>query len=367
MSVFLWKNLNPLSDEHFAKVAAELQPLFTQAVETVKVNQTYLKDETPDHEKPFMYWRQRYNKSPIPEDQNLNIRMMMVNLNSNETDLKRFFAQWNQIMILLVPESDNEEMSLEATYCLNKMFRAAKRFDDYKELIQYIPNDAPHYDDIFEELLNNQTKVNQWVPLFLLSNTTKTNEALKERLILQRYNGVSYAKIWDEFKFVIGSARKRLSKHKKDPAIQMEMVERIDKMVVLKTYLINCLHSLNLEELLNFNPKISMDSELEELLIETIVDAARYSALDDFVLVITYQKNCTKGWKNILLEPIYDNIIARNLTQEQLESLLILIKGKSNLEVLYKRLKHDFDNRSNIILRFFNMIFQLFKPRVKDK
>ncbi|MCJ8344753.1 hypothetical protein MJH12_04380 [bacterium] len=363
MSVFLWRNINPLSDEHFAKISEDLAPIFEKSVEMVKLTQTYIRGEEPDHEKPFMFWRQRYNKSPIPEDQIHNIRMMMVSLKQNETEFKRFFTQWNQIMILLVPESDEEEISPEATYCLNKMYKAAKRFDEYKELIQYIPADAPHYKEIFDELLENQTKVTQWTPLFLLSQNDHTNEALKERLILQRYNGVSYAKIWDEFKFIITSARKKLQKHKKDQAIQMEMVERIDKMVILKTYLINCLQNLTLEELLSFNPKISMDEELEELLTETIIDSARYSVLDEFVLVICYQKNCSKGWKHILLDPIYDNIDARNLSQEQLEGLLMLIKGKAHLEVLYKRLKHDFDNRSNILLRFFNMIFQFFRPK----
>ncbi|PCJ17687.1 MAG: hypothetical protein COB02_12780 [Candidatus Cloacimonadota bacterium] len=362
MSAFLWRNLNPLSDEHFDKISLELEILFEQSIEKVKLNQTYIRGEDPDHEKPFMFWRQRYNKSPIPQDQIQNIRMMMLSLKNNETEFKKFFTQWNQIMILLVPETDDEEMSLEAAYCLNKMYRGAKRFDEYKELIQYIPNGEPYYNEVFERLLDSQTKVTEWTPLFLLSNTQHTNEAVRERLTLQRYNGVSYAKIWDELKFIIASAKKKLQKHKRDAQIQADMVERIDKMVMLKTYLIKCLQSLNLEELFTFNPKISMDNELEELLNETIIDAARYSSLEDFTLVICYQKNCSKGWKNLLLEPIYENIIARNMSQEKLESLLILMKDKAYLETLYKKLNYHFKNRNNLILRIFSMIFQLFRP-----
>lgn len=334
MSLFFSGESDVLSDEYYASLTTTMSQRMTNALAEVKANQAYSKDGDEDSGQPYIFWKSKFLKAVTIKDKIVPLHMMMYKISEMESPDKLCFEQWAQILDESRKVTGGSDMSDEELYCLNKLYRASRKFDHCKLLLSYLPVESTHYDSVYEKLFSYQKKSSDWVNIMLLSNKSESDLLVKEQVISKKYKGQTFCNLWDEIKITLKKSRELLLKSSKESTVVDALQMRITKMKVLKSFLLEGLEQLVLTDLLDFTPKVGMDKELEDKIVEKVRQSI-YKSKDELMSIISlYDKYCNKGWKNLLLKPVFYNIRNRGLSKKELESIVSSLKKKENLSEL---------------------------------
>ncbi|MCO4781710.1 MAG: hypothetical protein KC646_05250 [Candidatus Cloacimonetes bacterium] len=331
MGLFSQGDVDVLSDDFFNSLTATVTQSIGAALAEVKASQAYSKDGDEDSDQPYIFWKNKFLKAVTMKDKLVHQHMMMNKISEMETSDNLCFDQWAQILDESRKVTGMSEMTDEELFCLNKLYRASRKFDHCKLLLSYIPPESPHYDLVYTKLFSYQKKSSDWVSIMLLSNKSESDLLVKEQILAKKYKGQTFCNLWDEIKITLKKAREVLMKSSKEPAIVDSLQMRITKMKVLKSFLVEGLELLSLTDLLDFTPKVGMDNELEDKIVEKVRQAIYKSNQEIMSIITLYDKYCNKGWKNLLLKPVFYNIRNRGLSKKELESIVKSLKKKENL------------------------------------
>lgn len=360
MSLFSSGESDVLADEYYHSLTTSITQSLANALAEVKASQAYSKDGDEDTDQPYIFWKNKFLKAVTMKDKVVPQHMMMHKITEMETSENMCFDQWAQILDESRKVTGGSEMSDEELYCLNKLYRAARKFDQCKLLLSYLPIESPHYDVVYSKLFSYQKKSSDWVSIMLLSNKAESDLLVKEQILLKKYKGQTFCNLWDEIKITLKKSREILLKSSKEPAIVDGLQMRITKMKVLKSFLVEGLELLILTDLLDFTPKVGMDNELEDKIVEKVRQNLYKSKQEIMSIISIYDKYCNKGWKNLLLKPIFYNIRNRGLSKKELESIVKSLKKKDNLSELRLLVYEEANSNRMILTRIVDWFLGLF-------
>ncbi|MCJ8347642.1 hypothetical protein MJH12_19060, partial [bacterium] len=212
-----------------------------------------------------------------------------------------------------------------------------------------------------------QDKSIQWIILMLHSPNNKCDTKLQEHLIAKRYRGQSFCKLWDELKLSLKSARTKLMNPAVEANVSEAMTYRVTRLKLLKVYLTESLDQLEIVELLDFTPKVGMDNELEDKIVEKVRQGVYKSEFDALPLINLYHQYCNRGWKQILLKPVFYNIRNKNLGKVSLEDIVKKTKNKEDLNDLRVLLYQEANSSMVFLQRIANYVMGIFGIKKKNE
>ncbi|PCJ17686.1 MAG: hypothetical protein COB02_12775 [Candidatus Cloacimonadota bacterium] len=358
MGIFSIGEVDILSDKYFSELSNRMKNFVLQTIDSIKSSQTYIKDGTLDSEQPFTFWKNKYLKVITLEERSLAQRMMILKVLELETSEKLYFNQWAQIL----DESrklNSSEISDEEAFCLNKLYRAIRSFEDSKYLISFIPKESSYYETVFTKLLTYRNKSTQWITLILYSLSVETDQSIKVELELKRYKGQTFCNLWDEIKRNLKNTRSLLINPSTSSQDMEALHYRVARMKLLKSFLIENLVQYELIELLDFTPKVAMDNELEDKIVEQVRQVVYKLDYEVPKLIQLYQRYINKGWKQILLKPVFYNIRNQSLGKKILLTFVENMKNKEDLKDLRLLIYQEANSSSAFIQRIIGSIFSL--------
>jgi hypothetical protein len=359
MSLFSSGQTDVLSEEYFVSLTTSITQCMSDALTNVKVTQAYSKDGDEDSDQPYVFWKNKFLKAITMKEKLVHQHMMMHKISEMESPDNACFDQWGQILDESRKVTGDSDMTDEELYCLNKLYRSCKKFEDCKLLLNYLPLESEHYDLVYIKLFAFQKKSPEWVSIILLSNKKESDLQVKEQILLKKYKGQTFCNLWDEIKIVMRKNREILLKSSKEPTIVDSLQVRISKMRVLKSFLVESLEGLVLSDLLDFTPKVGMDNELEDKIVEKVRQAIYMSKIEIMSIITLYEKYCNKGWKNLLLKPVFYNIRNRGLSKKELESIVTSLNKKENLGELRLLVYEEATSNRRMLTRIMGWVLSL--------